>query len=153
MPEQTFQSCALTIPGIVPSRTFPNPLTASGGSCAAIPTLNILFSSQQHVAEKLDLLDPESPWRKDMRVVVDKFTEKLPLIKNLLCGPGDDAAQRELPEKFPILSATLEELTLQLQSSLDELRQRKAEWESALLSRSGDMARFDRQVQDLSRKH
>ncbi len=106
-------------------------------------------SSQGHVAEKLDFLDPECSWRKDMKIVVDRFTELLPLIKGLLCGPGDAAAQRELPEKFPIFSAKLEELILQLQSSLDELRQRKAEWESALSSRSGDMARLDRQVQDL----
>ena len=105
--------------------------------------------SQCHVAEKLDLLDPESTWRKDMRIVVDKFTELLPKIRDLLSSPGDAVAHRELPEKFPILSTALEEVILQLQISLVELRQRKAEWESALLSRSGDMARLDSQVRDL----
>ena len=108
-----------------------------------------MWTNQRHVTVKLDLLDPESQWRKDMRIVVDKFTEMLLEIRDLLCSPGYTAARRELPEKFPRFSATLEELILQLQSSLVELRQRKAEWETALLSRSGDMARLDRQVRDI----
>ena len=83
--------------------------------------------SRCHLAEKLDLLDPESTWRKDMRIVVDKFTKLLPEIRDLLCSPGDAVAHRELPEKFPMFSATLEEVILQLQTSLVELRQRKAE--------------------------
>ena len=108
-----------------------------------------MWTNQRHVTEKLDLLDPGSTWRKDMRIVVDKFTKLLPEIRDLLCSPGDAVAHRELPEKFPMLSAALEEVILQLQTSLVELRQRKAEWESALKSRTGDMAQLDRQVRDL----
>ena len=108
-----------------------------------------MWTNQRHVTEKLDLLDPESQWRKDMRVVVNKFTKLLPDIRDLLCSPGDAVAHRELPQKFPIFSATLEELIVQLQSSLVELRKRKSEWDSALLSRNGDITRLDRQVRDL----
>lgn len=108
-----------------------------------------MSSNRCHVAEKLDFLDPESTWRKDLRIVVDKFTGLLPDIRDLLCSPGDAVAHRELPEKFPMFSATLEELILQLQSTLVELRQRKADWDTALLSRSGDIAGLDRQVRDL----
>ena len=120
----------------------------SGGSWAD-QILKVMSFSQWHVAEKLDLLDPASTWRKDMRTVVGKCTELLPEIRDLLCSLGDTAAHRELPEKFPMFSAALEEVILQLQTSLVELRQRKAEWESALKSRTGDIARLDRQVRDL----
>ena len=108
-----------------------------------------MWTNQRHVTEKLDLLDPESQWRKDMRIVVDKFTELLPHIKHLLCASGDWDDQDELPKKFPRFSATLEEVVLQLQTSLAELHQRKAEWESALKLRNGDMARLDQQVHGL----
>ena len=107
-----------------------------------------MWTNQRHVTDKLDLLDPESQWRKDMRTVVDKFTELLPHIKHLLCGSGDWDDQKELPKKFPRFSATLEEVILQLQTSLAELHQRKTEWESALKLRNGDMAVLDRKVHE-----
>lgn len=111
--------------------------------------LKIMSSNQRHVAEKLDLSDPESPWRKEMKIVVDKFTELLPTITHLLCGHGDIATRKALPEKFLELSAALEVLVHQLQTSLEQLHQRKAEWKSVLLSRSGDLDRLDRQVHNL----
>ena len=108
-----------------------------------------MSSNQRHVAEKLDILDPESPWRKEMKIVVDKFTELLPTIRHLLCGHGDTAARKALPEKFSEFSAALEVLIIQLQTSLEQLHQRKAEWDSALLSRSGDLDRLDYQAHNL----
>ena len=110
-----------------------------------------MSSNQRHIAEKLDLSDPESLWRKEMKIVVDKFTELLPTIRHLLCGHGDMAARKALPEKFLELSAALEVHVRQLQTSLEQLHQRKAEWESALLSRSGDgdLDRLDHQVHNL----
>ena len=108
-----------------------------------------MSSNQRHVAEKLDLLDPESSWRKEMKIVVDKFIELLPIIRHLLFGPGDTAARKALPEKFLELSGALEALVHQLQTSLEQVHQRKAEWEAALQSRSGDLGRLDRQVHDL----
>ena len=107
-----------------------------------------MWTKQRHVTENLDLLDPESTWRKEMRIVVDKFTELLPEIRDLLCSPGDASAHRELPEKLPMLSTALEQVIFQLQKCLVELRQRKAELESTLKSRTGDMAWLDRQVRD-----
>ena len=108
--------------------------------------------NHRHVTEKLDLLDPASKWRRDMKTVVEKFTEVLPHIRDLLCSNGDKEDKEQLPVKFPRFSAALEEVILQLQSNLVELSQRKAEWESALKSRTGDIARADRQVLDLFEK-
>ena len=45
--------------------------------------------NHHHVTESLDLLDPASKWRKDMKTVVEKFTEVLPHIRDLLCSNGD----------------------------------------------------------------
>ena len=108
-----------------------------------------MSSNQRHVAEKLYLFHPETPWRKEIKIVVDKFTELLPTIRHLLCGHGDTAARKALPEKFLELSNALEVLVQQVQTSLEQLHQRKAEWESALRSRTGDLNRLDRQVHNL----
>ena len=113
--------------------------------------LKIMSSNQRHVAEKLDLLDPDTPWRKELKIVVDKFTELLPRIRHLLFGfgNGDPADRKALPEKFLQLSGGLDAIVQQLQTTLEQLRQRKAEWESAIQSRTGDLDRLDHQVHNL----
>ena len=108
-----------------------------------------MSSNKLHVAEKLDLLDPQTPWRKEMKIVVDKFTELLPTIRHLLCGHGTFQDRKVLPEKFLELSGSLEVLVHQLQASLEQVHQRKAEWESAIRSRTGDLGRLDLQVHNL----
>ena len=108
-----------------------------------------MSSNKLHVAEKLDLLDPQTPWRKEMKIVVDKFTELLPTIRHLLCGHGTLQNRKVLPEKFLELSGALEVLVNQLQASLEQVHQRTAEWESAIRSRTGDLGRLDHQVHNL----
>ena len=71
-----------------------------------------MSSNKLHVAEKLNLLDPQLPWRKEMKIVLNKFTELLPTIRHLLCGHGDMADRKELPENFLELSTALEVLIL-----------------------------------------
>ena len=108
-----------------------------------------MSSNKLHVAEKLDLLDPQTPWRKEMKIVVDKFTELLPDIRHLLCGHGTPQDRKVLPEKFLELSGSLEVLVQQLQTSLEQVQQRNAEWESAIRTRTGDLGRLDHQVHNL----
>lgn len=108
-----------------------------------------MSSNQLHVAEKLDLLDPDTPWRKELKIVVDKFTELLPFIRRLLFRDGDPADRKVLPERFLQLSGGLDAIVQQLETALEQLRQRKAEWESAIQSRTGDLDRLDRQAHKL----
>lgn len=108
-----------------------------------------MSSNQRHVAEKLDLLDPDTPWRKELKIVVDKFTELLPHIRRLLFRDGDPEDRKVLPDRFLQLSGGLDAIVQQLETALEQLRQRKAEWESAIQSRTGDLGRLDRQVHRL----
>ncbi|KAK4694701.1 hypothetical protein P7C71_g2925, partial [Lecanoromycetidae sp. Uapishka_2] len=105
-----------------------------------------MSSLSPHIADTPDLLAPDAVWRQELADVAEKFTVLLPKIKNILNRSGGEQDQIQFQQDIPKLSRILVDLNQRLQTSMDELKKSKAEWDQAIENRTGRLADFDSEV-------